>query len=125
MQRLDFECRVRRGELVCLGDLQPMEITKRYRVKIWLRAGARPRARVLKPKLQRRVPDEPVPHTWGPDDPCFYYPIALEWMPNMAMSASVVPWLDLWLIHYEGWRATGYWEGGGVAHGALEGAASP
>ena len=33
------------------------------------------------------------------------------------MSNSIVPWLGLWLIHYEGWRATGHWEGGGVPHG--------
>lgn len=32
----------------------------------------------------------------------------------MAMSTSIVPWLGLWIIHYEGWRATGHWEGGGV-----------
>jgi hypothetical protein len=34
----------------------------------------------------------------------------------MAMSKSIVPWLGLWLIHYEGWLATGHWEGGGVDH---------
>lgn len=44
-------------------------------------------------------------------------PFARDWMPSMAMSTSVVPWLGLWLIHYEGWRATGHWEGGGVPHG--------
>lgn len=121
MERLGFECRVGRGELVCLGDLQPMEITARYRVEIRLRAGSRPRAWVRSPRLQRRSSGEPVPHTWGPDEPCFYYPIAREWMPNMAMSTSVVPWLGLWLIHYEGWRATGHWEGGGVAHRAPAG----
>src|SRR5262249_54648372 len=105
MTRIGFDCRIGRGELVCVGELQPLEITSRYRVEIRIRAGDRPRTRVLHPKLERRVPDQPVPHTYGPDQPCFYYPIAREWMPNMAMSTSVVPWLGLWLIHYEGWRA--------------------
>jgi hypothetical protein len=102
-----------------------MEITACYRVEIRLRAGGHPSAQILTPQLRRRVPDEPVPHTWGPDEPCFYYPIAREWMPNMAIATSVVPWLGLWLIHYEGWRATGHWEGGGVEHGAAGRAVVP
>lgn len=71
---------------------------------------------MLSPPLEQRVASEPVPHTWSADEPCFYYPAAREWMRNMPIATSVVPWLGLWLIHYDGWRATGHWEGGGVAH---------
>lgn len=117
MKPLGFECRLARGELICTGEIQPIPVLARYRVEIRLRAGDRPRVRVLSPKLERRASGEPIPHTWAPDAPCFYYPVARDWMPSMAMSTSVVPWLGLWLIHYEGWRATGHWEGGGVPHG--------
>ena len=101
---------------MCTGELQPTPISARYRVEIRLPSNERPRARILSPPLERRTSPEPIPHTWGPDEPCFYYPVAREWMRSMPLSTSVVPWLGLWLIHYEGWRATGHWEGGGVAH---------
>ena len=116
MKSLGFACKHGRGELVCTGSLQPTELSRTYAVEIRLRAGDRPRARVIEPELRRREPDQTIPHTWGPDAPCFYYPVAREWTASMAMSKSIVPWLGLWLIHYEGWLATGHWEGGGVDH---------
>lgn len=116
MKALGFECGFGRGELTCTGDLQPIPVCRRYRVEIRLCAGDRPRARVISPTLERRSAGEPIPHMWGPDEPCFYYPVARDWMPSMAIADSIVPWLGLWLIHYEGWRATGHWEGGGVSH---------
>lgn len=117
MNSLQFECRMGKGEIVCTGEIQPISVSARYRVEIRLRAGDRPRARVLSPQLLRRASGEPIPHTWGPDAPCFYYPVGRDWLPSMTMSTSVVPWLGLWLVHYEGWRATGHWEGGGIPHG--------
>ena len=120
MKTLGFDCQIGRGEVICVGEVQPMPVSVCYAVEIRLRAGDRPRVRVLNPKLERRVADEPIPHTWGPDAPCFYYPIARDWMPSMAMSTSVVPWLGLGLLHYEGWRATGHWEGGGVGHHPMQ-----
>lgn len=117
MKPLGFECSIGRGELICTGEVQPLPVCRRYRVEIRLRAGDRPRARVISPALERRSPAEAIPHMWGPDEPCFYYPVAREWMPSMAIADSIVPWLGLWFIHYEGWRATGHWEGGGVSHG--------
>lgn len=35
----------------------------------------------------------------------------------MYISETTVPWLSLWLLHYEAWHAIGEWLGGG--HGEL------
>jgi hypothetical protein len=31
----------------------------------------------------------------------------------MFVADTIVPWIDLWLINYEYWLATGIWFGGG------------
>lgn len=124
MRKLGFDCTIRRGRLECVGDLQPMPVVSRYRVEVSLRAGDRPQARILSPELVPRGDQARIPHTWASGSPCFYYPVAQEWVSSMAMSTSVVPWLGLWLVHYEGWRVTGYWEGGGV-HPTRPNVASP
>jgi hypothetical protein len=31
----------------------------------------------------------------------------------MLIATSIVPWASEWLLHYEIWRATGTWTGGG------------
>lgn len=117
MEAIGFACRVKHGEVRCVGLLQPTAYSQCYQVEIILRAGSRPSAQVISPKLEPRGPDEPIPHTWAPNEPCFYFPAGRDWTPSMALAYSVVPWLGLWLVHYEGWRVTGKWEGGGVKHG--------
>ncbi|HYM07249.1 MAG TPA: hypothetical protein VE377_25720 [Candidatus Dormibacteraeota bacterium] len=37
----------------------------------------------------------------------------------MRLSHSIIPWLALWLMFYEMWRATGEWYGGGISHGDI------
>lgn len=118
LEPIGFRCVVRKGCLTCTGIVQPTEISRRYAVEIQLRAGDRPRIRIQSPALDTRSDGKSIPHTYGPDSPCVYYPKtqARDWTPSMAIAKSVVPWLGLWLIHYEGWLATGYWEGGGIEH---------
>jgi hypothetical protein len=31
----------------------------------------------------------------------------------MSMATTIVSWTSEWLLHYEVWRATGAWTGGG------------
>ena len=61
-----------------------------------------------------------IPHTYGPAEPCLFYPSRASWRSDMKLSQTIIPWLSLWLTFYEMWRATGKWHGGGISHGAIK-----
>lgn len=84
-------------------------------MRIEYRDGKRPRAFIEEPALGARE-GERIPHIYGPDEPCFFYPKHREWVPSMRIASSVLPWLEMWLVFYEVWRTTGVWHGGGVDH---------
>ena len=109
-----------------VGGLRP--IVKVHTVEIVLHRprpqrprppGPNPRVRVLS-GLRRRA-DEAIPHIYrnaeDPDDPylCLFFGSG-EWHSGRAIADTIVPWAAEWLACYEGWRATGVWYGGGVAH---------
>ena len=80
-----------------------------------------PRVRVLSPLLENRPedPGEPIPHHYpDPTDAehptlCLFDPRKKEWGPEDSIADTTLPWTIEWLGFYEGWRATGKWEGGG------------
>jgi hypothetical protein len=105
----------RHHEIIAEGVMQPLEGMRAYRVRITYREGRFPRAEVLDPQPQRRIPERPVAHTNGADHvPCLFTPTNGDWRPSMWLSNTVVPWLGEWLVFYEGWLTTGTWHGGGV-----------
>jgi hypothetical protein len=110
----EFNCRVKRGRLVCRGFVQPTSLHNIYRVRIVYRVGDPPEVWVEEPKLRRRHPDERIPHTYSDDRPCLYLPGSGEWSPDKKLALTIVPWLSLWLFYYESWLVTGAWQGGGV-----------
>lgn len=76
---------------------------------------------MLDPRLRRREqrPDEPIPHTFndrfpGREEPCLHY--RGEFRSDRLLASTILPWFVEWLAHYEIWRATGIWTGGGVEH---------
>jgi hypothetical protein len=109
-----FTCRVKRGQLMCHGVVQPTPLHHRYHVRIMYRVGKPPRAWIEEPHLRRRHPDERIPHTYSDDCPCLYLPGTGEWSPAKKLALTVVPWLSLWLLYYESWLVTGVWQGGGI-----------
>lgn len=108
----DFQCGFYRHVLVAHGPLQPLPLCEVYLVRLIYAFGSRPRPIVLSPRLRRRG-DEKIPHTYGPDEPCVYDPNEHQWHPGLPLATTIIPWLSLWLFHYENWRATGDWQGGG------------
>jgi hypothetical protein len=102
------------GRLTCRGDLQPTSLARSYRVRLEYRVGLKPRVFVEEPRLQRRLSEESIPHTYSENEPCLFKD---DWTADLALATSVVPWLMLWLQFYESWRVTGVWQGGGIAHG--------
>lgn len=117
----DFRCDVDGPRVSCEGSLRPTPVGAEYRVSVHYTVGRRPRVAVIDPPLSRREqePDEPIPHTFndltpGREKPCLHF--HGEFRPDRLLSNTILPWLVEWLAHYEIWRATGVWTGGGVDH---------
>ena len=102
------------GVLVAEGWIRGSPVTRRYRVRIEYRPGRYPKAYVLEPALEQRLPDQPVAHTNGPTEPCLFTKENGDWKQFMYVGQTIVPWLMEWLVFYEVWRATGAWFGGGT-----------
>jgi len=115
-----FRCDVRGGLLVCRGQLQPTPVSRTYEVQVHYRVGTWPRVFVPVNQIQPLEPGGKIPHTYGADRPCIFYPDRQSWRSDMRLSHTIIPWLSLSLMFYEMWRATGEWYGGGVSHGDIE-----
>jgi hypothetical protein len=110
----DFSTHLAGNLLVCRGRIQPTPLNNEYVIKITYEFRRTPSVDVEEPKLQRRKPNEPIPHTYAGDRPCTFRP-EVDWKSDRSL-ALVVPWVSLWLFSYEVWLATGAWLFGGVGH---------
>lgn len=100
-----------RSKVTWRGELQPSAASETYTVEISYALRKRPKVRVLGPKLRRRLPEEKIRHTFCDGSICLH--LHEEWTPAMFIAETIVPWMALWLLHYEVWHATGEWLGGG------------
>ena len=78
--------------------------------------GGQPQIKVEQPNLTLFEGQDEIPHMYGQEHLCLFYPKNREWTPHKLLSRTVVPWISDWLGHYEYWLATGIWEGGGIEH---------
>lgn len=107
-----FASSFRRNRLVCEGSVRPWDIGDLYAVRVeYDLNGRRPSVRVLSPALQRRDPNQPIPHMFSDGTLCLHLPE--EWNANMTIAEKIVPWISIWLYYYEIWLFTGNWKGGG------------
>lgn len=109
--RCAFKSRGRHTLLVCRGVVQPTPLSADYLARIEYITQTRPKVWIESPKLERRVPEERIPHTYDDDRPCLFKE---DFRSDMAIAHTIVPWLSLWLVFYESWRVTGEWQGGGL-----------
>lgn len=109
-----YDCSIARNTLVIRGAVRPTPICREYRVRLRYPLGKPVRVEVEDPLLRPREPGGKIPHVYGKDWPCLYLPKRREWKPSMAIADTILPWLHVWLFHYEIWHATGEWLGGGV-----------
>lgn len=105
---------LRRDVLRWRGQLQPLETSLQYLVEMSYRPTGVPRVRVVEPALVPREEGVDIPHLYSDFSLCLYYPKSQEWTPDMFIAETVIPWASEWLAHYEIWRVTGVWHGGGV-----------
>lgn len=98
------------SELRWIGALQPSALSPVYTVSVSYRLGRLPRVKVLDPKLDPGLRDR-LPHVYSEDRLCLH--VAGDWTEADFLSKTTIPWTAEWLFHYELWKATDVWSGGG------------
>ena len=93
------------------GVVWPCGLSSHYEVQITYPYGRRPVVWVKNPRIQHFENGKKVPHTFSDGSICLH--VHEDWEPWISIAATLVPWLSLWLYHYEVWQATGQWLGGG------------
>lgn len=104
---------LRAGTLRWTGELQPSEISHRYRVGLSYTPPKHPRVIVLRPKLVVDAHGH-LPHIYPDGSLCLYQ--LDQWEHGDRIATTILPWTCEWLLHYEFWRATGEWRGSGGDH---------
>jgi len=102
--------RICRGTLSWRGCLQPTPLSPSYTVLLTYQLNQPPKVHVTEPVLDPGHRDA-LPHVYEGDMLCLYTPG--EWRPTMNLAHTIIPWTAEWLLHYEVWRSTDHWEGGG------------
>ena len=111
------------------GALTP--IMRRYGIRVtyfrrrffetWTLRSAYVAIQVVDPPigLDPRGTGQSPPHIYynsaDPQNPwlCLYDPKERVWSPGERIAETIIPWTSDWLFFFEGWLATGKWEGGG------------
>ncbi len=107
----DSKIALRPTSLVWTGTIQPSTLSCEYTIRITYSTGYEfPRVHVIAPRIDPR-PGEALPHVYQGDVLCLHK--KGEWTPDMLIADTTIAWTSEWLIHYEIWRATGNWYGGG------------
>lgn len=100
----------RAGRLRWEGGIQPTSHSDAYLVRIDYAPPGSPDITIVSPKLE--APEgKALPHVYPGERLCLCYP--RQWRPEMRIDQTIVPWTAEWLFHYELWRFTGRWHGGG------------
>lgn len=72
---------------------------------------------VLSPNLLDLAAGRPLPHVYKHDGKgtrlCLWFPRQNEWVPQMRLGETYIPWTAEWLNYFEEWLLTDVWAGGG------------
>lgn len=103
------------------GNIKPTALCSEYTFKIIYKVNCRPKVLITHPEIISFDDNIPVPHIYGKNMPCLFYPDYDEFNKDKMISDTIIPWLSLWLYYYEVWFATGgEWLGGGIHYSAEE-----
>jgi hypothetical protein len=107
---LTTDVTVKRGRVRWHGCLQPTALSASYKLRIDYKPPTRPLVSVLSPALEPPEEDD-LPHVFDGGHLCLCYP--WQWDGSQLIATTIVPWASEWLLHYELWKITGRWHGGG------------
>ena len=114
------EGRLRRKALFyVVFEIQPTPLSKVYTLLLVYKERGIPYVYVLSPNLKQESGILTIPHLYDSNKLrlCLYYPSYNEFKSNDYIGEQVVPWIKLWLYHYEVWLYTEEWLGGGIHPG--------
>ncbi|WP_222125826.1 hypothetical protein [Paenibacillus sp. Y412MC10] len=95
------------------GTMTPSPLSLSYLVQVKYSLGmSQPKVSVLSPKLEKRGTED-IPHVYPGEELCLFRPRKKEWTKDKLIADTIIPWISLWLYHYEIWHVTGEWLGGG------------
>jgi hypothetical protein len=101
------------SHLKITANIRPTSRSVEYKVEIRYKLKQYPKIWVLNPVLKKNASDEDIPHMYEQERLCLFQPKYGEFRFGDYISDTIVPWVSLWLFHYENWHMTGKWEGGG------------
>jgi hypothetical protein len=110
----EFISTLTKSGLTIKGQIRPTARSKTYTFKLKYIIGGTPDVSIITPALKKNFKGEDIPHTYPKEKLCLYYPGYKEFTSSMLISDTVIPWISLWLYHYENWHLTGDWMGGGI-----------
>lgn len=99
--------------LTATGQLRPTARSQTYEVQITYKLKNNPDIILLSPKIERNFKEEMPEHLYSQERLCLFRPIYGEFKFSDFLSETILPWIALWLYHYEVWHLTGDWLGGG------------
>jgi hypothetical protein len=99
-------------------SISPSAFGRHYDCLLRMRPDSQaPEVLVLHPDLVELAGDDEIPHIYAHVGPgtklCLWWPKQREWVPQMKLVETCIPWTAEWLWYFEDWLATGEWTGGG------------
>ena len=96
-----------------VGITRPSARSVEYKFELIYWQNYNPSVRIVYPKLERNSKNENIPHMYSQTTLCLFKPHYREFKRTDWICNTIIPWISLWLYHYENWHLTGDWEGGG------------
>lgn len=95
--------------------LKPTPISENYKCQITYDLKRAPKV-FVKNSLLVENDLRNLPHVYSQEKKqlCLFYPADKSWNHNKLIAKTIVPWTAEWLFHFEIWRETDCWNGGGV-----------
>lgn len=105
-------------ELVYRFQVTPSAFSRDYNCVLRIKPDSRaPAMIVLQPDLfalaDGRRPPHIYPHLGRGAMLCLWWPKHREWLPQMKLAETFLPWTVEWLWYFEDWLTTDDWAGGG------------
>lgn len=99
--------------------ISPGEFGRLYRCQLKITPDSlAPEVFVLSPCLKSLAGNGALPHIYPYNGPgtklCLWWPKRREWVPQMKLVETFIPWTAEWLWYFEDWLYTGEWDGGGA-----------
>lgn len=95
------------------GIIRPTARSARYEFVLKYSLSDTPKVTVVSPALQSNDSGDDIPHLYPEGHLCLYHPDYKEFTRGHFLCDTIIPWISLWLYHYEVWHITGEWLGGG------------